>query len=182
MKDLAGKPIDFGEWVQWYAFDVIGAITFCKTFGFMDNRSDPRGIIRGIEGGLVYTTVIGQVPELHQWLLGNATLIDLLMMIPAVARSNPLAIVEKVCPPLSFSHLDHSSKLTRPQMTLDAMAQYDLEKGTKPLRGDYLEFLRQQQEKDPEALNDRDLMSGLFTNLCVLTQSTPNFILNRCPD
>lgn len=50
-------------------------------------------------------------------------------------------------------------------MALDAMAQYDLEKGTKKLRGDYLEFLRKAQEKDPELLSDRDLMSGLFTNL-----------------
>lgn len=97
MRELAGEPVDFGEWVQWYAFDVIGAITFCKTFGFMESRKDSRGIIRGIEAGLVYTTVIGQVPELHQWLLGNAQLIDLLMKIPAVAAANPLAMVEKVC-------------------------------------------------------------------------------------
>jgi hypothetical protein len=67
-------------------------------------------------------------------------------------------------------------------MTLDAMAQYDLEKGTKPLRGDYLEFLRQQQEKDPEALSDRDLMSGLFTNLYALLPHLNFFILNLYVD
>lgn len=96
MRDLAGKPVDFGTWVQWYAFDVIGAITFCKTFGFMEHQTDKHGIMPGIDAGLVYTTIIGQVPEFHWYLFGNHYLIDLLMKIPAVARSNPLAIVEKV--------------------------------------------------------------------------------------
>jgi hypothetical protein len=52
-------------------------------------------------------------------------------------------------------------------MALDAIAQYDLERDSKRLRGDYLEFLRKAQEKDPGVLTERDLMSALFTNLCV---------------
>ena len=49
-------------------------------------------------------------------------------------------------------------------MTSDAMAaseNLDPEK----TRGDYLEFLRRAQRKDPSRLPDRDLTSALFTNL-----------------
>jgi len=66
-------------------------------------------------------------------------------------------------------------------MTLDAMAQYDLEKGSKKLRGDYLEFLRKAQEKDPGILTERDLMSGLFTNLCVFLNPRRS-VSERKPD
>jgi hypothetical protein len=74
MLDLQGQVVDLGEWAQWYAFDVIGAITFSRRFGFMENRKDVKNIISGIELGLAYAGIIGQVPSLHRYLLGNLTL------------------------------------------------------------------------------------------------------------
>jgi hypothetical protein len=96
MKDLAGKPLDLGEWLQWYAFDVIGNITFAQTFGFLKDREDRMKVIDGLEAGTKYNTVIGQVPELHPWLLGNESLMNLLMKIPALARANPITVLKKV--------------------------------------------------------------------------------------
>lgn len=98
MMDLAGQPIDLGEWLQWYAFDVIGKITFSQSFGSLNSRKDRFGIIDGLEAGTKYNTVIGQVPELHAWLLGNSRLLDLLMAVPAIAKSNPIITLKKVCP------------------------------------------------------------------------------------
>jgi hypothetical protein len=69
------KIVDLGEWFPWYAFDVIGAITFNKKFGFMEERKDIKDIIAGTAFGLKYSSVVGQVPELHRWLLGNQTLV-----------------------------------------------------------------------------------------------------------
>ncbi|KAL8868018.1 MAG: hypothetical protein Q9174_005270, partial [Haloplaca sp. 1 TL-2023] len=37
---------DFAEWLQWYAFDVIGAITYSKHHGFIDNAEDVDGMVR----------------------------------------------------------------------------------------------------------------------------------------
>ncbi|KAI8649573.1 hypothetical protein NCS55_01457400 [Fusarium keratoplasticum] len=61
MLDLQGQVVDLGEWAQWYAFDVIGAITFSRRFGFMENRKDVKDIISGIELGLAYAGIIGQM-------------------------------------------------------------------------------------------------------------------------
>ncbi|TXB97730.1 hypothetical protein FocTR4_00011814 [Fusarium oxysporum f. sp. cubense] len=61
MLDLQGQVVDLGKWAQWYAFDVIGAITFSRRFGFMENRKDVKNIILGIELGLAYAGIIGQM-------------------------------------------------------------------------------------------------------------------------
>lgn len=89
MLDLQGQVVDLGEWAQWYAFDVIGAITFSRRFGFMENRKDVNNIIFGIELGLAYAGIIGQVPSLHRFLLGNLTLRRLLCRLGV---PDPIAI------------------------------------------------------------------------------------------
>lgn len=96
MRDLAGQPIDFGRWVQWYAFDVIGKITFSQDFGFLKNRRDGLNVVDGIDTGTKINSVIRQIPELHPWLLGNERLMDLLMAIPAMAKANPANTMKKV--------------------------------------------------------------------------------------
>lgn len=96
MRELLGQPVDFGKWVQWYAFDVIGLVTFSRTFGFLREREDSLGIVDGLEVGTKYNSVIGQIPELHPWLIGNEKLVNLLMRIPALAKANPMITLTKV--------------------------------------------------------------------------------------
>lgn len=96
MQDLAGQSIDLGEWLQWYAFDTIGNITFSKTFGFINDREDKNDILDGLEFGNRYNTVIGQVPGWHPWLIGNWTLVNNAMKIPVIARANPIVILNQV--------------------------------------------------------------------------------------
>ena len=71
MKDLQGTPVDLASWLQWYAFDVIGNITFQRKFGFMEQRRDVDGMIRGIDEALKYVKVVGMFPALHPWVVGN---------------------------------------------------------------------------------------------------------------
>jgi cytochrome P450 len=66
-----GKPIDFGAWLQYYAFDVVGEVTFAKKLGFLDMGGDVDGMMATIEGILLYASLCGQVPEAHPFLLGN---------------------------------------------------------------------------------------------------------------
>ena len=35
-----GKPADLGTWLQFYAFDVVGEISFDKKLGFLEQGSD----------------------------------------------------------------------------------------------------------------------------------------------
>lgn len=91
-----GTRLDLGEWLQFYAFDVIGAITFSRTFGFIDAGRDSRGVLKGLEGGLAYISVIGQVPQLHPWLMANPLLQNTILKIPAIAKNNPVPMVYQV--------------------------------------------------------------------------------------
>ena len=36
---------DFAQWLQYYAFDVIGQITYSKSHGFVDKNEDIDGIV-----------------------------------------------------------------------------------------------------------------------------------------
>ncbi|KAJ6004050.1 hypothetical protein N7522_005695 [Penicillium canescens] len=64
-------PIDLGIWLQYYAFDVVGEMTFAKKLGFLQEGRDIDGMIGAIQGMLVYASLCGQIPEMHNVLLGN---------------------------------------------------------------------------------------------------------------
>ncbi|KAI1615456.1 putative P450 monooxygenase [Exophiala viscosa] len=85
---LEGRNMDFGTWLHWYAFDVITYITFSNAMGFLERETDVQGIISAIEGRLFYNSIIGQVPSLHKYLLGNRYISKLADMIPSLARLN----------------------------------------------------------------------------------------------
>jgi hypothetical protein len=95
MIDMQGQTVDLGAWVQWYAFDVIGAISFSKRFGFMENRKDVNGVLAGLEGGLKYAGVVGQIPWLHGWLLGNAVTRKILRILTG-GVGDPIPIITTV--------------------------------------------------------------------------------------
>ncbi|KEF54719.1 uncharacterized protein A1O9_09161 [Exophiala aquamarina CBS 119918] len=70
----ADKPdhiCDLGEWLQLYAFDVIGELTFSKRLGFVERGADVDHIISDLEKALGYFAVIGQIPFLDKLLMKN---------------------------------------------------------------------------------------------------------------
>ncbi|CAG5171199.1 uncharacterized protein ALTATR162_LOCUS7291 [Alternaria atra] len=64
----AGAYADMGHWLQCYAFDVIGMITFSKRLGFLDKGEDIRGILVALEDLLWYATLTGTYSWLHKYL------------------------------------------------------------------------------------------------------------------
>ena len=64
VQDRRGQKIDMGLFVQLFAFDVIGEVTFSKRFGFMDAGSD-NGIFGQIESALRSGAWLGQIPALY---------------------------------------------------------------------------------------------------------------------
>ncbi|KAF5636266.1 pisatin demethylase cytochrome P450 [Fusarium tjaetaba] len=65
MRDLEGQRLDLAHWLQWYAFDVIGSITFQRRFGFLERRYDVDEMISKINDGLELVKIIGQ----SEWLV-----------------------------------------------------------------------------------------------------------------
>jgi hypothetical protein len=66
-----GKECDLGEWLQWYAFDVIGEITFSRRLGFLEQGSDVNDMISILKAAGWYTAVLGQIPWLDYLLTKN---------------------------------------------------------------------------------------------------------------
>lgn len=53
---------DFGAWLQYYAFDVIGEMTFSKRLGFLEGGSDVDNVISDLESNLNYVGVVSCPP------------------------------------------------------------------------------------------------------------------------
>ena len=62
---------DFGRWLQFYAFDVIGEITYSKRHGFVEKNEDIDGIVAYLSWLFLYVAPIGQIPILDRLFLKN---------------------------------------------------------------------------------------------------------------
>ena len=54
----SGNECDFAKWLQYYAFDVIGAITYSKAHGFVDRNEDVDGMVKYLAGFFDYIAVV----------------------------------------------------------------------------------------------------------------------------
>lgn len=59
----AGGRIDLGTWLQWFAFDVMGEITFSKRLGFLDEAKDVDGIMGSIWKMFQYSCWVSEIPS-----------------------------------------------------------------------------------------------------------------------
>jgi hypothetical protein len=59
-----GRICNFSQWLQFFAFDVIGDLTWSKRLGFVEEQRDVDGIIAFINKFLSYAgPVSGPIPE-----------------------------------------------------------------------------------------------------------------------
>ncbi|CAG9990779.1 unnamed protein product [Clonostachys byssicola] len=149
MKEMQGQVVDLGVWLQWYAFDVIGAITFSKRFGFMEYREDVNSVLSGIDLGLRIGGILGQVPMLNRFSLGSKTFHNILSQL---SLPNPMDIVTK--------------------MVLEAIESYDAQTSPTDTRSDFLAYFRQQQKSTGEVMPDKELMNHLTNNLLAGSDTT----------
>jgi cytochrome P450 len=70
LQELAAseKTVNLAHWLQYYAFDVIGSMSFGRRFGFLDAGEDKENIFDAIETRNLYSTLMGVFPSLHPWL------------------------------------------------------------------------------------------------------------------
>ncbi|KAK9382269.1 cytochrome P450 [Kockiozyma suomiensis] len=65
------SEVDLAEWLQYYAFDVIGELSFLKKFGFLESGSDVDSMIHGLQKVLKILTLTGQVPYTNKLFMEN---------------------------------------------------------------------------------------------------------------
>ncbi|KAI0026120.1 cytochrome P450 [Xylariomycetidae sp. FL0641] len=59
------ETVNMAHWLQCYAFDVIGMITYSKRLGFLDRGEDIGQAMAAINKELWYATLIGIFPRIH---------------------------------------------------------------------------------------------------------------------
>jgi cytochrome P450 len=149
MQELAGQTLDLDEWLQWYAFDAIYAMTFSKPAGFLEQRRDVSGILTGMDWILKYCALVGQVPWLH-------ALIDPVLKAAMRMRlfdMGPLMIVSG--------------------MIEKALEEYDRAPPEEVLgRQDFLAYLRQQSKTTGDVMPRAELWNHLINNLLAGSDTT----------
>ncbi|KAL2811624.1 cytochrome P450 [Aspergillus granulosus] len=64
----AKHPMNMGHWMQCYAFDVIGLMTYSKRIGFLDQGEDVGGVMGALENMIFYASLAGLTPSLHPYM------------------------------------------------------------------------------------------------------------------
>jgi cytochrome P450 len=65
------QSCDFARWLQYFAFDVVGQITYSRQHGFIEKNEDIDGIITFLARLFSYAAPVGQMPWLDLLLLKN---------------------------------------------------------------------------------------------------------------
>ncbi|KUI65370.1 Pisatin demethylase [Cytospora mali] len=87
IKDFSkGPAVDLGNWLHWFAFDVLGEVAFSRSFGFLEQGRDVDGAIHIIDESQRYNGIVGQVPFMDHFLRRN----PLWKLIPMLDSRNAL--------------------------------------------------------------------------------------------
>ncbi|KAF9890054.1 hypothetical protein FE257_006734 [Aspergillus nanangensis] len=109
---------DFGTWLQYYAFDVIGELTYSRRLGFVEQGVDVSNIIHDNEKMLDYVSIVGQMPFLHWVFLKNPIRVLLSRLglfdssVPAVAFAKR-CIDDRLHPRKHTTHTDGDDSATK---------------------------------------------------------------------
>ncbi|KAK0667055.1 cytochrome P450 [Cercophora samala] len=129
------QTVDLGTWLQWFAFDVMGEITFSKRLGFLDEARDVDGIMGGIQKVFKYAS---GVSDIRNFDAGMSTLtvpkIGQMPWLDSILAKNPLArfLPEGSSPIVAFalararerSNISEVEKTTTHHNTKDFMSRF----------------------------------------------------------
>ncbi|KAJ5121320.1 cytochrome P450 family protein [Penicillium bovifimosum] len=135
--------INLGKWLQLFAFDVIGQITFSKTFGFLENGTDS-GAFSQIENALRSAAWVGQVPWLY-WIHDYLT-------------------------PIIGSHLAITAR--HGKLRQIAAGEVTSRKGINGEQHDILAKLYDVQTKKEQQMSDDDILSMAASNVFAGSDTT----------
>ncbi|KIY02977.1 uncharacterized protein Z520_01442 [Fonsecaea multimorphosa CBS 102226] len=154
LNEFASKrePVDLGAWLQYFAFDVVGEVTFASKLGFLEQGKDVDGMMKAIEGMLAYAALCGQVPELHHALLGNPLFTRLM---PAMETWNQVLV-------FTLKAINGRASIKRDGELINA----DVEGRDMLSRWAYV------KSSDPLKMNTRDIVVHLSTNVFAGSDTT----------
>ncbi|KAH8659369.1 cytochrome P450 [Tricladium varicosporioides] len=146
------KTCKMNEYLLFFAWDVIGQITFSKPTGYLEKGCDNTGWLHTAEKALDYFATVGQIPTLDYWLAKNP-------IIP-------------IGPPNfdSAAQFCAQQSIARQQESADGK-----NKGAADMLDGFLELKR----INPELLDDNGVVSALLVNI-VAGSDTTAILLRSC--
>ncbi|KAK4941939.1 hypothetical protein LTR10_018269 [Elasticomyces elasticus] len=148
------KVCDLGDYLHFFAFDVLGEVAFSKKFGFLEAGVDVDGAIKTIDDSQWYNGLIGQVPWLDHLFRRN----PLWQFIPFLATKNAL---------ITKTALGQLEKRTNPQ---EKEVDYK----------DLLNSLIEAQKQHPEALGKGDVFAIAHGAIFAGSDSTASTMQSFC--
>ncbi|EMD01129.1 hypothetical protein BAUCODRAFT_118842 [Baudoinia panamericana UAMH 10762] len=153
-----GRTCNFSRWLQFFAFDVIGDLTWSKRLGFVDRDEDVDGIVKFVGDFLSYAGPIGQMPFL-----------DLLM------QKNPISLqlqkwgINKTVFPVTKFALAQSADRAAEMEKIKQNGSMDERAG----RGvDLLMKFTQAQHDHPDFMTDRQVLSSCTSMIFAGSETT----------
>ncbi|KAL6230900.1 hypothetical protein BDW75DRAFT_248259 [Aspergillus navahoensis] len=164
LAELANAQLctNMGHWMQCYAFDVIGLMTYSKRIGFLDRGDDIGGVMGALEDMVYYSSLAGLVPSLHpyifrckNWLAGKK----------GFGRGYVI----------DFTRERVAEKQAKPQVgPVDGMEDTDL-----PQKVDFLAKFYSKHIKTPDSFTAYHVIAGCTHNM-IAGSDTTGITLSAC--
>ncbi|KAH8666214.1 cytochrome P450 [Ilyonectria robusta] len=139
------KICDFGNWLAYYAWDFLGAVTFSKKFGYMKEGHDFDGTLAIADKSIDYLGLCGQMPWLDYWL-----------------DKNPIY-------PLGPPNISNVTRIAIENMT--ARLKGD-DKDFEHKKPDFLQYFIESKETHPEIVDEATIVGYLLLNLIAGADTT----------
>ncbi|KAK0260568.1 hypothetical protein LTR01_002444 [Friedmanniomyces endolithicus] len=153
-----GKSCNFSQWLQFFAFDVIGELTWSKRLGFVERDEDVEGIVKFIGDFLSYAGPIGQQPFLDLLLEKN----------PIKLAMQRWGISKTVFPVTRFANDQAASRAAEMEKIKQ---EGSLDEGSG--RGvDLLMKFTQAQHDHPDFMTDRQVLSSCTSMIFAGSETT----------
>ncbi|KAK7963890.1 cytochrome P450, partial [Apiospora saccharicola] len=134
------------KWLLYFAWDVVGTVTFSQPIGFLNKGCDFNGVLHAAAKSTDYFAVVGQMPFLDYWL-----------------DKNP---VHRIGPPSSGAAVNIALQhLVDRYQGMDG-SYHD------PAQPDYLEKFIELKQSDPGTVDDSMIISYLMINLLAGADTT----------
>ncbi|KAI1275593.1 cytochrome P450-like protein [Xylaria sp. FL0933] len=148
---------DFVRWLQFYAFDVIGEVTYSKRHGFLERNEDVDGIVSYLGNLFLYVAPIGQIPWLDRLFLKNPIYLKLSEW-GIVDATNPIVLFARarMTERLGMAGMGNDDPSSKPLLPIT-----DTEKlqngaiGSGPASPDLLSKFLAARDSRPEFMNDK---------------------------
>ncbi|KAF7556956.1 hypothetical protein G7Z17_g1011 [Cylindrodendrum hubeiense] len=139
------KACDFGNWLAYFAWDFLGAVTFSKKFGYMEEGYDFDGTLAIADKAIDYLGVCGQMPWLDYCL-----------------DKNPVY-------PLGPPNIANVTRIAIERLTIRSKGE-DTE--FRPDRPDFLQYFMESKESHPKFVNDTTIVGYTLLNLLAGADTT----------